>query len=286
MTERFDPLSIVSKLADQEKQLVGSTFLAPVIAGGKVRLRLNGIICELEVDKSVEEGWAIMEVESMAKARFKERASISLISQYLKLFPKVRLVMLGRFDSHWWAVAASGGQQQLQLNGPVPVNLAGKVSAFDTVYARFDGGNIWFENNDRRRDPSVARQLREALANEVDPAQLHVKGMTPQERLTYKMLWLDKHEDADAPKDDSTRIAEALTHAGARLDAFWYDASGQEASVRFVRDGRTHVIQIRPNDLSVVSAGVCLQGREADFDLASIVGVLREAENREYFDDY
>ncbi len=44
------------------------------------------------------------------------------------------------------------------------------------------------------------------------------------------------------------------------------------------RDGRREHTTVLDSSLSVVSAGICLAGREPEFDLASIVSVMREAE--------
>jgi len=88
----------------------------------------------------------------------------------------------------------------------------------------------------------------------------------PQEKLAYKMLWLAKIGDVQAAVDsDQARISSALQHAGAQLESFWHHASG-ESTVRFTVDGNTHSVTIRTSDLSVMSAGICLSGRDQDFE--------------------
>jgi hypothetical protein len=282
--KRIDPLAIVKKLAAQEKQLLGSQVLAPVVPGSKVRLRLDGAIYELVLDRQEFEGWAIMQVVAPGQANFVEQAPPLLVGQYLKLFPRIRMVLIERFQNRWWALAASSSDTRIQLTGPAPVQLVTSGASFETVNARFDGSTFWFEGIDRRRDPAISRQLRQALADDVAPQELHCKGMIPREQLAYKMLFVDKHnlDKIAAPPDDRTRIGNALSHADARLESFWYQDEGERASVRFVLGGKTHVVEIRPGDLSVVSAGICLDGRDRDFDLTSLVSVLREYDNMTY----
>ncbi len=282
--KRFDPLSLVAKIAQQEQQLIHSSFIAPYSGAGKVRLRLDGIIYELEVDECPA-GWAIMEVTGSGRASYIKRAPMSLVCNYLSIFPRIRLVFVDQFDKHWWAIAAHNGSNKIELNGPVPVFLTENAAPFQTAFCRFDGGTFWFESIDRRRDPKIAHELRQAFAREQRPEELHCKGSLPSEKLAYKMRWLHHHRLSTTKKlDDATRIENALKHAGAELDSFWYTDGKQRASVRFKVGEDTHVVEFHPSDLSIISAGICLSGEDSKFDLSSLIGVLREADEKYQYD--
>ena len=72
------------------------------------------------------------------------------------------------------------------------------------------------------------------------------------------------------------RLQEALRHAGAQLVEFLERRDGYR--VTYTIGGRQHVSAVRKDDLTVQVAGICLNGQDRQFDLASLVGVIREGE--------
>lgn len=274
--DKADALAIVAKLAQEERRLAEGTFLAPVVGGGRVRIRLQGIVYELKVDDGFE-GWAMLQMTAPGKAKVVDQPSPALVGKYLRLFPRVRMVLLQQFGKQWFGLPASNADNRLNSSGPIPINLIGASTRFSTVNCRYDGTSLWFESIDRRRDPSVARGLNDALNAETNPAEIRCRGMVPQEKLAYKMLWLSTHDEE--PCGDLAKVVAALRHAGAHMEGFWYNGN-ETVTVRMNVDGNMHNVTVRPGDLTVVSAGICLSGRDEDFDLASLVSVLREGRER------
>jgi hypothetical protein len=74
------------------------------------------------------------------------------------------------------------------------------------------------------------------------------------------------------------RLADALAHAGAALTS--YIEREDAYTVAFTVDGHSHRSTIHKDDLTVLVSGICLAGQDRRFDLQSLVGVLREGEQR------
>lgn len=90
-----------------------------------------------------------------------------------------------------------------------------------------------------------------------------------------------QHRNAQLQKNevrDENRLRDALQLGGGQLQN--YTDRGEYYLVEWrTRNGQRHTSAIAKADLTVISSGICLSGRDCHFDLQSLVGVI---ERREY----
>jgi hypothetical protein len=275
-SKNFDRL--FGQLAKAEDRFLKSEFLAPVVRGGEVRVRVASVICRLRVSPADFEGFGVFRPISHSSAELVRPANLAEQRRYLELFPIVRLILSSAGEGHWLAAAAHWGDRRFRIEGLAPVRLVEEAQAFDVVRARFDGGNFWFDELEPSRDPATAAWLRQALHCLVDPNLLDRPGLTPEERAVYAIHYFQREEvrkQLEADRIDE-RLRAALAHAGAELVD--YLERRDSFRVTYTVGGRQHVSAVRKDDLRVEMAGICLSGQDRYFDLASLVGVLQEAE--------
>jgi hypothetical protein len=298
---------LLNRMEAAEKNFVGTQFLAPVVGDGRVAVRIAGVVCQLQVKEGRPRrfhGWAILRALSTSQAAFVRQAGLAEVAAYLRLFPAVRLVLVQpsrRFKPEssptddppggslpgllpagrqWLAIPASQSDSRFRIEGPVSLLLAEEgLERFETVVARFDGRLFWYERRDPGRDPTLAAYLRDQLGRLAEnnlppkPETLHKSGLSREERDAYTLAWA-LHLQATRSQAE-LRLSEALAHAGAELRSY---IERQDAYVvTYEVDGRQHVSTIHADDLSVMTAGICLAGQDHHFDLTSLVGVLRQA---------
>ncbi len=272
---------ILNRMEKAEQGFAGTEFLAPVVGPARVNVRLAGIICQLRITQGLPQGfsgWAILRAHSTSKAEFVRQASLAEVAAYLSLFPTVRLVLAEK-QGGWLAFPAQSGDRRFEISGPVMVLLAEDgLERFETVATRFDGRLFWYERRDPGRDPALAAYLRDQFSKPIPPpvAKLHKTGLSREEREAYGWLMALREQGRQAKVQQ--RLEQALTHAGAELRSV---AERQDVYVvTYEVDGRRHVSTVQRDDLSVITAGICLSGQDRRFDLTSLVGVLREGAQR------
>jgi hypothetical protein len=286
-------LDALARLAAAEEAFLRQDFLAPVVRGAGVAVRIAGLVCRLRVEPADFEGWGVFRPASHALARLARQAKMGERLRYLGLLPAVSLIAGRRDGPQWLAAPASKGDSRFRIDGLVPLRLVAvddDLDLFDTVVARFDGAQVWFEQADPRADPGAAAYLRQSLNAGLAPGRLERPGLTPEQRRAYAahVAYLAEAaaraarlRDAEERRTAEGRLRQALRHAGADLREF--AERGDVFRVTYHVDGRRHTSVVDKQTLAVQTAGICLSGEDAKFDLHSLVGVLREARDGRVF---
>ena len=269
-------LNLIDSLARDEAALRGQMFLAPLGAQGRARVRVRGLVYELELARS-QPGWWLCQALDAARAAVVDAAQPWQRGAYLALWPALRLVLMERLrDDDWVALAfnPSDAFQRFAIHGPLVIRLVEGGQPFERVIGRVEGAAVWYDELDRRGDPATAERLREALA--AGHATPTLAGLSPGERASYALL-AERRVAARAARDAAhteRQLRDALMVGGARL--IGYETNAGVLRVIWERAGQRSVTLVNAN-LDVVSAGICLSGADQHFDLASIIGVVRDA---------
>jgi hypothetical protein len=272
--------TLLQQIATQEEQFCSTRFLAPCVRGGRIRTRLVGMVYTFLPYPRQFEGWGIFQASKAQTAALIEEASLLQIETYLKPFQSFQLRLVQRLQSTTWLaypINEADIRQRIGIVRPVPVHLVMEGKVFDQILARFDGQSWWFESLDRRDDPMVAETLRSELKSLMPSEALRFKGMTPEMRCTYDLV-AQHTKGMSQHRQDERRLQQALKTGGGELQTF-QEHSDYWTVEWTTSDGERHTSAIAKTDLTVISSGICLSGRDRDFDLQSLVGVI---EDREY----
>jgi hypothetical protein len=273
-----DARKLVAKIAAEGSQLKHVQFLAPCVRGGKVRTRVSGLVYTFAPQPRDFEGWGFFQPVSAEAADLVEEAGLPRVAEYLHRLRLLRLRLAHALRGQTWLaypVNESDARQRGTAARPIPVHLVTEGAAFEVIVARCDGGAWWFEETDRRADPEHAEQLRDAMRAITPTESVRFSGLTPEMRTAYDLVAQQAQEFQALlqPRRDEARLREALGIAGGALREF-HDRGDFWLVEWTTRDGERHTSAIAKSELTVVSAGICLSGRDRDFDLQSLVGVV------------
>ncbi|HVK13075.1 MAG TPA: hypothetical protein VM597_30260 [Gemmataceae bacterium] len=264
---------LIDRFAAAEQRFRAGEFLAPAVRGGSVFVRVAGVVCRFAAPPAFR-GWGVFRPAGR-RAVLSRRATLAERQQYLDLFPRRPLIPVQSVDGDWLAWPAHQADSRYGPPALVPVLLAEAVQPFDHVIARFDGSQAWFDRTDDRVDPTAAAYLRDALAEVRAPERVDRPRLTAEDRAAYRLAFeMKKAAQRDRTED---RLRDALDHAGAEYRG--HVERDDSYRIEFTVDGQRHVSVVNRADLSVQLAGICLSGEDQKFDLSSLVGVLRQADD-------
>ena len=266
---------LFNKLASEEENFFKTEFLSPVLAGKPIQVRIAGVVVTLKVSRPKKfQGWGVFVPTSYKEARKVRDPNLKQKQEYLKLFPCLRLVLCRKTDDQWFGIPAHQADSRFKITGLVPVYLAEEVQMFNVIRTGWDGKTCWFEGADSRRNPRAANYLRESLTKELEPDKLEFAGLTQEERDAYHVVYND---DIESKKDRTEeKIKHAIQHGGGVYKS--YIQREKTFTIEFSVDGHQHRSTVNKDTLQVQTSGICLAGHDKNFDLHSLVGVLREGQ--------
>jgi hypothetical protein len=274
-----DIRKLLNQIASIEAKLQSTQFLAPCVKGGRVRTRVAGMVYTFTPKPRQFEGWGIFQATDEQTATLVEGADLPQIATYLQQFPTIRLRLAYRLQHQTWltySVNEADMRQRFKVVKPAVVHLVIEGVAFEQILARWNGNSCWFEDIDRRADPAIAETLQSSLKQLIPVEELQFKGMTPEMRSLYELA-AQQVEGFAQPQRDEKRLRQALKLGGGELHQF--QDRGDYWTVDWTTSaGVRHTSAIAKDDLTVVSSGICLSGRDRDFDLQSLVGVMEHRE--------
>ncbi|MEB3830477.1 hypothetical protein [Phormidium sp. CCY1219] len=277
-----DIRKLLEGLSDREAQLRETQFVAPCVQSGRVRIRVAGMIYTFKTQPRDFEGWGIFQPTNETEAKLVEEAEVFHIADYLSRFLPVRLWLAYRLKGQTWLaypMNESDLRQRIGFVKPIAVHLVGDGAEFEPIIARWDGKNWWFEEGDRRADPMPSDRLRKHLQQIAPPETVRFKGMTPEMRTVYELVTRQMAEFNPnfQHQQDEKRLREALRMGGGELQRF-RDRGEDYWTVEWTTStGELHTSAISKSDFTVIGAGICLSGRDRDFDLHSLVGVIENS---------
>lgn len=274
-----DIRQLLNQIVEAENNLQSTQFFAPCVKGGQVRTRVAGMVYTFTPKSRKFEGWGIFQPLDEQTVTIIEEADIFQVTEYLQQFKAFRLRLSFPLKNKTWLaypVSEADFRQRLSKVRPIPVHLVTEGTSFEQIVARFDGQSWWFEELDRRSDPEISDRLNSALKELISVEDLHFPGITSEIRTVYDLV-TQRTEGFSSQRQDEKRLQQALKTGGGNLQQF--QDRGDYWTVDWITaDGEYHTSAIAKDELTVISSGICLSGRDRDFDLQSLVGVIEDRE--------
>lgn len=266
---------LIEKTKELEKDFLDTTFLAPV--KGLVVVKLGGMVYRLRAEPEDFEGWAVLKPKDYATARVISEPQPHQVYDYLKNYPSLRCILLKKIRGRTWLSLPynlSDAAQRFKISKPFLVHLVERGGTFEQIKVSYDGLNFWYESASATASLEKVEKMREELTRKQE--EIKLKDLTREERMAYSFMLSAIKEELLSREE--RKIRDALKKGGAELSS--YLEAEEEYVVKWKFEGEEYITTVRKQDLAVVSSGICLSGREELFDLTSIVGVMREHEER------
>jgi len=274
-----DVLALIKKMGEKEDTITKSIFISPIYGNEYVVTRINGLVHKLGVPDSTKPGWYKLKACNFKRAKVVGNADFIEVEEYLKMLTKIRVILVYKKDELYFGVPLKNNSAGFGVSDLIPIYLTSDdlVGPFEKVVCGFDGANLWYYQNDISADPARTEYLRESFDKFVRPDKVQYTGLTLEEKIAYTLRFnLDKkareslkevliQKDVEFAGGEFVKFVERNDHYSVT-----YKIGGNQYTSYVTKDESHHVL----------TAGVCLNGHDRDYDLTSLITVLREGQRR------
>jgi len=273
-----DILDLIDEMGEKEEKINDLIFISPIFNSKTVIAYINQIICTFKINK-VSPGWYQFQPINFKKAKVVGPAGMEERENYLKHLPKIRMTLVFRKDNKFFALPDKINSININNNDLLPVLLFDdSVNIFDKIIARYDGAHFWFESVDYNNDPMKAEYLRESIVKEIIPEKLKFPNLLLEEKKAYAIKYTFSRKYQKEKKERN--LIRDVEHAGGKY--LRYEEKNNFFSVTYEVDGEVYTSHIsKESNHMVISAGICLNGHDKNFDLKSIITVIKEAQEKD-----
>lgn len=272
-------LDLIQKLGETENTLTSRVFVSPVFKNREVVTRIDKIVYPFTIPET-KSGWWKFKPRNRKEARVTGECDLQEIEGYLKCLPKTRMVLVQRDGEIYYGVPFKNNTQGLDLKVLYPIYLITDDMAqdFDEVICRYDGANLWYQSVEFNNDPAKVEYIRKCLQSSVLPKNLKYSGLRFEDKMAYAVRCeIDKKFQE---RNKEFVLKKAIEHAGGVFKSF--TEKSDHFSITYVVDGEKYTSTVsKTNGMRVLTAGICLSGGDKNFDLTSLVSVIREGKNRD-----
>lgn len=263
-------LDLIDKLeyTQKEKQL----FIAPYIGGDLVSVQINGIRLNLSVEKDTPYGWHLFRQANKKAIAVREADELEILDYCAAIPNKYNFILIKRLnDTCWLGFPQNAGvfSKSFEVK-PTPIQLISSSTQLNEVSAIYVGRWLFVEDNPKefRAITSIKEQLRSATA----PENLSVKGLTPEQKTVYEILYSELEEATPFKRDQKRakaiieklggKMGDMKQNYGDRWTISWRDSRGAPV-----------ITTVEAGSLRGNSAGYCLDGGDRRIDLQTIVAL-------------
>lgn len=284
----MDAKTLFEKMKVKELSFRQKEFLAPYTKLSQTAVvKMDNVNYKFRIvgfgDKA---GFGVFRPIDHSCAKYVQEAPFDKVRQYLELLPKIHFILCYESESGWIAfpMNAPSAEQSLGLQSEIIIQNVTDCERFDTITARFDGINFWYDEPFASANHARSEALRQAFKLDLItsvPEMMRglsgISGITPEERESFELAvgsWI--YYKQTTTEDILKRT---LDLGGGRLLS--YVVRGRHLEVKWKSDGNQEYKSIIDKEnMNVFSAGICLSGQDRYFHLKDLPFLMRKAEDR------